>query len=53
LTTVMPTFSVVVPTFNRARLIPETLDSLLAQTHPFDRVIVVDVGSTDDTADVI
>ncbi|MEJ0016663.1 MAG: glycosyltransferase family A protein [Acetobacteraceae bacterium] len=46
----MPSFAVVIPTFNRADLLPETLDSLFAQTVPFARVIVVDDGSTDGTA---
>lgn len=46
----MNTFSVVVPTFNRAQLLPATLDAILAQTTPFQQVIVVDDGSTDETA---
>jgi hypothetical protein len=45
--------SVIVPTFNRAHLISETLDSILAQTHAPADVIVVDDGSTDDTAAVV
>jgi glycosyltransferase involved in cell wall biosynthesis len=45
--------AVIVPTFNRAHLIGETIDSLLAQTHAPAEVIVVDDGSTDDTAAVI
>ena len=44
--------SVVVPTFNRARLLESTLGSLLAQD-PRPHVIVVDDGSTDDTAAVL
>lgn len=41
--------SVVIPSYNGARLIGQTLASALAQTHPRLEVIVVDDGSTDDT----
>lgn len=39
----------VIPTFNCARYITQTVDSALNQTYPCE-VIVVDDGSTDDTA---
>jgi glycosyltransferase involved in cell wall biosynthesis len=44
--------SVIIPAYNRAHLIGETLRSLLMQTRPADEIIVVDDGSTDDTAAV-
>jgi glycosyltransferase involved in cell wall biosynthesis len=45
--------SVVIPSYNRADLLPRALDSVLAQTSPADQIIVVDDGSTDDTAGVV
>ena len=48
-----PIFSVVLPTFNRARLLPDALDSIFIQGVPDVQVIVVDDGSTDDTAELV
>ncbi|MBY9067958.1 glycosyltransferase [Hyphomonas sp. WL0036] len=45
--------SVILPTFNRANMIAETLDSLIAQTRPVREILVIDDGSTDNTHDVI
>ena len=44
-------FSVVVPVYNRSELVRRALDSVLSQTLPPREVIVVDDGSTDDTAE--
>ncbi len=45
-----PRCSVVVPVFNREKLVGPTIDSLLAQTFTNYEIIVVDDGSTDGTA---
>jgi len=45
--------SVVIPTFNRAWIIGEALQSVFAQTFRDFEVIVVDDGSRDNTAEVV
>ncbi len=50
---VKPLVSIIIPTFNRAHLIGETLDSIYAQTYKNWECIVVDDGSTDTTAAVL
>ena len=47
------TVSVIIPTYNRAHCIGEAIDSVLMQDPPADEVIVIDDGSTDETADIL
>lgn len=44
--------SVIIPCYNGGRFLREALESALRQTHPPAQVIVVDDGSTDDSAEV-
>ncbi|MBO3099914.1 glycosyltransferase family 2 protein [Gelidibacter pelagius] len=48
-----PLVSIIIPTYNRAYLIGETLDSVLAQSYTNWECIIVDDGSTDETADLL
>ena len=45
--------SIIIPTFNRAQLICETLNSIISQTYPSWECIIVDDGSTDNTEEVV
>ena len=49
----MTLVSVVVPTYERAEELPDTIDSVLAQTHEELELLVVDDASTDHTAEVV
>ena len=45
--------SVIIPTYNRSSLLSRAVDSVLRQTLPCKELIVIDDGSTDDTADLV
>ena len=48
---IRPTVSAVIPCYNRAGLLLQTIDSLSAQMLQGDEIIVVDDGSEEDTAE--
>jgi GT2 family glycosyltransferase len=48
-----PAISVVIPAYNRARYLAQSLDSVLSQEGPTFEVVVVDDGSTDETPEVL
>lgn len=45
--------TVITPTYNRALFLPQTIESVLQQDYPNIEYIVLDDGSSDDTAEVI
>lgn len=48
-----PVVSIVTPTFQMARFLGETIDSVLGQDYPFIDYIVMDGGSTDGTVEML
>lgn len=48
-----PLVSVIIPTFNRAHLIGETIQSVIAQTYTHWELIIMDDGSSDHTQKVV
>jgi len=48
-----PRFSIIIPTYNRAESVLQTLDSCFGQTCSDYEIIVVDDGSTDTTVSVL
>ena len=48
-----PHVSVIVPAYNEAKVVNQTIESILASDYPNFDIIFVDDGSTDDTVDVV
>lgn len=49
----LPKFSVAIPSFNQARFLPATLDSVIAQSYPNMEIFVADGGSHDDSVAIL
>ncbi|MEI4469745.1 glycosyltransferase family 2 protein [Frigidibacter sp. MR17.24] len=49
----LPSVTIVIPTFNRAHLLWQAIDAALGQSHPDTTVMVIDDGSTDGTTGVL
>lgn len=47
-----PRIVALIPAYNEAASIADTIDSILAQGQPADRVVVIPNGCTDDTAEI-
>ena len=45
--------SVIIPTYNRAYCLSRAIDSVLAQSHPVEKICVIDDGSTDGTQQLL
>jgi glycosyltransferase involved in cell wall biosynthesis len=41
-----------IPVYNGAEFVGPNIEGLLAQTHPFDEILVIDDGSTDGTGEI-
>lgn len=45
--------SIVLPSFNRAHILPKAVESILRQTYKDFELIIVDDGSSDNTCEVV
>jgi glycosyltransferase involved in cell wall biosynthesis len=49
----LPLVSIILPTYNRAKLLPRALESILSQDFDNFEILLVDDGSTDETSEVV
>ena len=49
----MPTVSVIIPTYNRSKLVKEAIESVIGQDYTNFEILIIDDGSIDDTRSVI
>lgn len=45
--------SIIIPTYNRSRLLLRTVESILKQTYKEFELLIIDDGSTDDTGNIV
>lgn len=48
-----PLVSIIIPVYNKASFVQETLDSALNQTYPSTEIIVINDGSTDNSLEIL
>ena len=48
-----PSVSVIIPVYNSSKWIEKTIESVLCQTYGDLETVIVDDGSTDDTAEIV
>jgi glycosyltransferase involved in cell wall biosynthesis len=49
----MPKISVIIPTYNRADLLPRAIQSVINQTYKDWELLIIDDGSTDNTKEIV